>query len=72
MVGFGCWVIVYVFDIECVMMGDCMMLMCVVVNLVDNGLKYGLVGMDVYCMLGGEDGVWLIGVEDVGVGIVLE
>ncbi|WP_146643177.1 sensor histidine kinase, partial [Shigella sonnei] len=41
-------------------------------NLVDNGLKYGPAGMDVHCTLGGEDGAWLIGVEDAGAGIAPE
>ncbi|KVX23341.1 hybrid sensor histidine kinase/response regulator [Burkholderia ubonensis] len=67
--GFGSRVVTQVPDAECVTMGDRLMLTRAVVNLIDNGLKYGPAGADVHCTLAGDDGAWLIGVEDGGAGI---
>jgi len=70
--GCGSRVVAHVPDTECVTMGDRMMLTRAVANLIDNGLKYGPAGTDVHCTLSGEDGAWLIGVEDTGAGIAPE
>ncbi|KVZ83338.1 hybrid sensor histidine kinase/response regulator [Burkholderia ubonensis] len=67
--GFGSRVVTQVPDAECVTMGDRLMLTRAVANLIDNGLKYGPAGTDVHCTLAGDDGAWLIGVEDGGAGI---
>ncbi|KVN58406.1 hybrid sensor histidine kinase/response regulator [Burkholderia stagnalis] len=67
--GFGSRVVAQVPAAECVTMGDRMMLTRAVANLIDNALKYGPAGADVHCTLAGEDGAWLIGVEDAGGGI---
>ncbi len=59
-------------DVECLCIGDRMMLTRAVANLIDNALKYGPAGSEVRCLLADGDDGWLICVEDEGEGIAPE
>jgi signal transduction histidine kinase len=59
-------------EVECITLGDRMMLTRAVVNLIDNGLKYGPAKQSVRCTLCRDGDAWLIGVEDGGPGIAPE
>jgi signal transduction histidine kinase len=59
-------------EIECLCIGDRMMLTRAVANLIDNALKYGPPGAEVRCLIADDGDAWLVGVEDEGEGIAPE
>ncbi len=65
----GSRVVAQVPEVECLCIGDRMMLTRAVANLIDNALKYGPAGSEVRCSLADDDTGWLICVEDEGEGI---
>ncbi len=59
-------------ELECLCIGDRMMLTRAVANLIDNALKYGPAGAEVRCLIADDGEDWLVGVEDEGQGIAPE